>query len=115
MEGTVNGRSMDGIVDVPQILTVSFVCKGHIIQYYIYMAHIIQYYIYMAHLLSRTQNLKISKPPKLAEGEEEDENIKPMGDQVLNTPNTPSKMKKTPAGGVEMPCMNPISSPRVAG
>ena len=51
----------------------------------------------------------------LAEGEEEDENIKPIGDQVLNTPNTPSKMKKTPAGGVEMPCMNPISSTRVAG
>ena len=62
-----------------------------------------------------TRNLKFSKPPKLAEGEEEDENIKPIGDQVLNTPNTPSKMKKTPAGGVEMPCMNPISSTRVAG
>ena len=58
--------------------------------------------------------LKFVKPPKLAEGEEEDENIKPIGDQVLNTPSTPSK-KKTPAGGVEMPCMNPISSTRVAG
>jgi len=58
---------------------------------------------------------EILEPPKLAEGEEEDENISPMSDQVLNTPSTPSKMKKTPAGGVEMPCMNPISSTRVAG
>ena len=67
------------------------------------------------YFILQTKNLKFSKPPKLAEGEEEDENISPMSDQVLNTPSTPSKMKKTPAGGVEMPCMNPISSTRVAG